>query len=275
MRAIRLVPGPAQDVAVKGLYLDPRLPAAPGKPFIYGNFLSSLDGRIAVGGGPDARVPERLTSAADLRLLCELQAQADCLITHGGYLRALAAGTLGNILQVGAAADTADLAAWRAQQGLPAQPDIVVASASLQFPVPEFVDQRRQRFIVVTTSQAPAERVSRLENRGCPVIRIGGGPWVEGAALIRALQQFNYRRIYLLAGPLVLHTMLQHGQLDRLYLTIRHQIIGGEDFHTMVRGPLLGDAGALVLRELYLDDAAPDGQLFAVFEPRTVPADVA
>jgi len=59
------------------------------QPFVYSNFVSSLDGRIAVveaqTGG--SYVLEDLTSGHAWRLFQELQAQADCMVTHGGYLR--------------------------------------------------------------------------------------------------------------------------------------------------------------------------------------------
>lgn len=60
-------------------------------PFVYGNFVSSLDGRIALmdTAGGESYLPEALTNPNDLRLFFELEAQADCLITHAGYLRFL------------------------------------------------------------------------------------------------------------------------------------------------------------------------------------------
>src|SRR5678816_3225459 len=88
--------------ALEGLYLEQRLHelGTVAAPFVYGSFVSSLDGRIALAepGSPD--VLEGLASPNDFRLFQELHAQADCLITNAGYLRALAQGRLGNVLQV-------------------------------------------------------------------------------------------------------------------------------------------------------------------------------
>ena len=60
-------------------------------------FLSSLDGRIALEDVSQSTtyIPKHLTTASDFRLFMELHAQADCLITHGGYMRALSEGRLG------------------------------------------------------------------------------------------------------------------------------------------------------------------------------------
>ncbi len=49
----------------------------------------------------------------------------------GGYLRALSEGRLGNILQI----RDKDLVAWRRNNDLKAQPAVIIASASLNFPM--------------------------------------------------------------------------------------------------------------------------------------------
>src|SRR5689334_18155537 len=90
----RLFPPPAVDVPLRGLYLAHRLHEAARErtPFIYADFVSSLDGRIAIGDAQSggSKVPRTLATRNDLRLLLELHAQADCLVTHSGYLRAIA-----------------------------------------------------------------------------------------------------------------------------------------------------------------------------------------
>ena len=101
--ALQLYP-PAEpnerQVVLDGLYLEHALHrrGEPGKPYIYGNFVTSLDGRIAMRTDEgQAYTPPSLTTDGDWALFRELQAQADCLVTHGGYLRALARGELDDI----------------------------------------------------------------------------------------------------------------------------------------------------------------------------------
>lgn len=269
-QVVRLFPAPAQALTAHGLYLDQPLrhAGAAEKPFVYANFLSSLDGRIALGDDLRSTVPDDLVSALDLRLLLELQCQADCLVTHGAYLRAWAEGRLGNVLQVGADDSNRDLARWRSRNSLAPQPDVVILSASLEFPIPAALGSGGQRIVIVTVQQAPAERVAAWEARGYTVLRAGAGRWVEAAALMRHLTALEYRRVYLLAGPRLFHSMLSQQQVHRVFVTLRHRIIGGHEFHTMARGEALGEPGELALRELYLHDAADAGsQWFAVFEP--------
>ncbi len=268
-----LFPVPQAEVPVRGLYLDHglhRLGTATD-PFVYGNFLTTLDGRIALGDG-DGRTatPAAMRSDNDLRLLLELQAQADCLVTHGGYLRDLAAGRLDNILQVGITAGAEDLADWRARQRLPPQPDIVIASASLDFPLPDRLRRSDQRVMIATGAGADQRAVARWREAGLEVLSAGVGTEVEGGPLVEALGRRGYRQLYLLAGPLMLATMVAQGRLRRLYLTVTHQLVGGDHFATLFRGPPLTGACSLQLRSLYLDSQQPEGasQWFAQFESK-------
>ena len=239
-------------------------------PFVYGNFVSSLDGRIALLD-PETSItclPAHLTSANDFRLFLELHAQADCLITHGGYLRALAAGRLGNILQVGAHPQHTDLSDWRKNMGLNSQPALIVVSTSLNFPIPDCIEAQQQTLYIATTEQADTKKVQSLEQRGFHVFIAGQGQRVEGTPLIQALSDFGYQCIYLIAGPLILETMLRDAQLSRLYLTLTHQILGGQRFHSLISGPELNPAGQLSLSHLYYDSGVQNqpGQFFARYE---------
>jgi riboflavin biosynthesis pyrimidine reductase len=251
---------PAQNI-----YLNQRLHEAGSSesPFVYGSFVSSLDGRIAVvePGNPDQDVLKDLTGATDFRLFQELQAQADCLITHSGYLRALAAGRLGNVLQIKAA----DLIDWRKQNGLALQPAIVIASASLDFPLHPSIAEHRQPLFIATGKRADTARVQALREQGHQVLITGETATVAGGPLVRALGERGYRSLYLLAGPSMLETMLRDRKLSRLYLTIRHRLLGGEHFSTLIQGSRLNGAGQLALRTLYHD--ADGAQWFAQFEP--------
>ncbi|RME52690.1 MAG: pyrimidine reductase, partial [Caldilineae bacterium] len=72
----------------------------PGRPFVYANFVVSLDGRIAVpaADGQGLIVPKQIANERDWRLYQELAAQADLIISSGRYLRDWAAGRAQEIL---------------------------------------------------------------------------------------------------------------------------------------------------------------------------------
>ena len=272
---VQLFPLPARKRRLEGLYLNESLPLpATGVPadapaLVYANFVTSLDGRIAVtDAGGAARLPEGLTNPRDFRLFRELQAHADCLVTHGGYLRALASGALGNVLQVGHGAGGEGIARWRADRGMAAQPAVAILSASLDLPIPDSPAAHGQPVHVLTTATAPRDRIEALGEAGFEVVVTGPGPWVRGRDAVEVLAARGYRRLYLQTGPRMLEAALRDGVLSRLYLTIGHRVVGGERFDTMLRGAVLGEAGAVRLCALYLDEAAGGeyGQFFACFE---------
>lgn len=269
---LQLFPVPHETLALQGLYLSRchHQSSSAEKPFVYANFVTSLDGRIALHNDrlDEAYVPDALTNPNDFRLFLELHAQADCLITHGGYCRDLAAGKLGNILQVGVQPGAEDLPDWRKQQALSAQPDIIIASASLDFPMPDFIDPAQQRIMIATGKQADENRVREWQARGFEVLFAGKKRNVEAAPLVNSLSKAGYQSLYLIAGPQMLETMLQQQQLSVLYLTQTHQILGGDCFHTPIPGITAGPYGKLQLQSLYYDIPAGQtaGQLFSQFE---------
>jgi riboflavin biosynthesis pyrimidine reductase len=266
----RLYPPPYEEVPLAGLYLQWRLHrlGTPEAPFVYANFLSSLDGRIAL---EDARgrtyLPRTLTTPDDFRLFLELQCQTDCLITHGGYLRSLAEGRLGNILQIGAHPAGRDLVRWRLEQGLSAQPAVVIASATLDFPMPDSIRAHGQACHIATVAGADPARAEYWRGQGYEVWQAGSGNLVNGAELTQILGERGYRSLYLIAGPHMLDTMLRNGRLGRMFQTITHQLMGGEFFRTLLPGPELGISGHLRMLSLYYDPASTNGagQWFAQF----------
>lgn len=270
---LRLYPLPAQTVELSGLYLEHRLfeRGTKNRPFVYANFLASLDGRIAVEDllTGETYLPKVLTTPADFRLFLELLAQADCLITHGGYLRALTQGKLGNVLQVDAHPLGEDLAEWRRRHGLSSQPAVAIASASLDFPIPPELRRCGQKVYIFTGEAADPIKVASWQKEGYPVFFAGRTAWVEGKAIVEALSALGHKTIYLIAGPRMLDTIVRDGCLSRLYQTISHQLLGGEAFRTMVPGgPLLREQGHLKLCALYYDPEGPVvGQWFSWFEP--------
>ena len=272
MQIVELYPQSGRERSLVGTYLSEGLHqlGTPETPFVYANFVSSIDGRIAVveAHTNESYTLDELASGHDWRLFQELQAHATCLVTHGGYLRALAEQKFGDILQVGISKEAQDIGEWRHANGLTRQPAVAVVSTTLDFPLPESLQAHGQPVHILTTSAAPAERVRAWERRGYPVVVTGDGDVVKGEAMVRAVGALGYERLYLLTGPKMLETVIRDGVLSRLYLTMTHQVVGGEAFHTLVSGPALGDAGRMRLRSLFYDKEAPKGtgQWFAAFD---------
>jgi len=273
MPVTRLFPSPQRDFPLEGLYLDHDLYSKghTGKPFVYSNFITSLDGRIAIASEARAThvVPTATTNPRDWRLYQELAGQADLLVTSGRYFRQSLLGEAQDELPLGSRQAFDDIREWRSARGLAQQPDIAIMSSSLKIPLATLDPYRARRIYVVTGEEADPGRVATLQDNGIVVIRAGSGIKVNGRRMLDELARHGYRSIYAIAGPAVFHTLLQSRIVDRLYLTITQQILGGDSYDTLSRGELLEPARGMRLIGLCHDPHAPidAGQLLAIFEP--------
>lgn len=259
---LQLYPPPAREHPLSGTYLAHDLrqvTAARARPFVYANFVTSLDGRIAVadvrGGG--LIVPKATANPRDWRLFQELAVQADIVISSGRYLRDYAAGKAQEILRVYDDPQFADLLDWRRAHNLPAQPAIAVISGSLDFPIPAPLTAGGRQVIVFTTAQADPQRVEQLAAQGVPVV--AGTHTVTGDQLVHAMAGRGFHTIYSAAGPRVLHLLLAGGVLDRLYLTLAQRLLGGTPFASILEGPRLDPPVGLRLHGVHFDPAGVDG----------------
>ncbi len=269
----RLFPPSDKPYPVKGLYLEHGLHrlGRPGQPFVYSNFITSLDGRIAVAGAGRSshEVPAAIANVRDWRLYQELAGQADLLITSGRFLRQAAAGEAQARLPIGCEAAFSDIIEWRREQGLVDQPDIAIVSSSLDIPVDALEKYRDRRVMVITGDQAADDKARQFTEPGIDIIPAGSGRRADGRKMIDALGDRGYRSIYSVAGPGVFHTLVEANVLDRLYLTMTHQLLSGEAYDTLTAGAGLSPARGMQLVSLYHDTSAPAGasQWFTVFEP--------
>ena len=259
----QLFPTPAREVTLTGLYLGHELRGqheALGRPFVYTNYVTSIDGRIAIPRptGQGMMVPQATSNDRDWRLFQELAVQADCIISSGRYLRDYVEGKAQEILRAYDEPRFADLGRWRAARGLSRYPDLAVVSGSLDFPIPPFLTQEGRQVVVITHGAANRERVARLEDAGARVV-VAGESEVRGRTAIAALGELGYRTIYMATGPRVHHLLLADDALDRLYTTVAHRLLGGQPFSSLVEGDVLQPAIGLRLHTLYFDPHALDG----------------
>jgi riboflavin biosynthesis pyrimidine reductase len=275
----QLYPLPSQERPLKGTYLAHQLrrfSQASGNAFVYSNFITSLDGRIAIPhpSQPGLMVPKDTANDRDWRLFQELAVQADLIISSGRYLRDWADGRAQEILRVDDP-EFADLKAWRLEQGLSPQPDIAVISGSLRFPIPDVLTAGGRKVVVFTTADPDPERVKEIEAEAGQVI-VAGEESVAGDRMVRHMTDLGYRTIYSAAGPKVLHLLLAGGVLDRLYLTYANRLLGGESYASIVDGNLLAPPVDMNLDAIYFDPHALNslGQLFVTYHRAAVPREV-
>ena len=259
---------------LEGLYLSSELRnlVSENYVYVYSNFITSLDGRIAVAHTETGEpvIPQDTANSRDWRLLLELAAPADAIITSGRYLRQLDQDQA----QAPPPFDDktpADIMTFRERLGLPSQPALVIVSNSLELPVKQLHHYRGDRTVIVATSEASMSRKKKqLINEGITVIPAGKSS-VDGKLLVEALQQLNLKLVYSIAGPAVMHMLLEARVLQRLYLTTVLRVLSGTDYTTMASGSQLDPPYDFRLTELFLDNNGPDGvqQLLQVFDRRT------
>lgn len=266
-----LYPQPVHQRPLVGTYLGHNIreiSLADGKTSVVANFVSSLDGRIAIRESQTSNmvVPNNIANSRDWRLFQELAAQADLIISSGRYLRDWANNRAQEILRVDDP-EFADLKEWRLAQNLSPQPDLSIVSRSLNFPMPEVLTAGGRKVIIFTTANPDMRRVRKIESNGAQVFEAGDES-VSGRLIVEQLTELGYRTIYSAAGPKILHLLLKDDVLDRLYLTYANRLIGGESFSTILEGELISPAVGMTINSVYLDPHGLDGfgQLFVSYD---------
>ena len=268
----RLYPAPPVERPIKGAYLahDVRALASLDRPFIYANFVSSLDGRTSQIDRESGRIrpPRAISSEDDWRLYRELAAQADAVVTSSSRLTAMLAEGRDEIECVEGLAE-GDVGAWRSERGLPPQPSCIVLGKTFDFPVESLLAKRRCDLVLMMGALADRRLAAQLRDSGIDV-RFGDHRWVLAGDVVAMARARGFRTLYLIGGPDVLYTMLDAALLDRLYLTQALVTIGGRDYDTLVRGDLLMPPPDFRLHELHLRAATDDAPeiLFASYGAR-------
>jgi len=265
---------PCQDThpRVPGLYLAHRLDqrGKPGHPFVYTNYVLSLDGRIALKypHSEHISIPPTITSDIDWRLYQELAAQADVLLTSGRYIRELAAGKTQSCPPIGE--NFPDLIDWRLEQGMEAQPALVILSRSLDLPLDKVLPTLKRTVYVATGPEADKRKLAAVAATGVPILLLGEKSEVDGCQLVEELGGMGYRSIYAIAGPAILDTLLRANQVDRLYLTQVHTLLGGQHYTTLLESAVLELEARFDLEALYFEkgDKLKQAQFFAVYNKK-------
>jgi riboflavin biosynthesis pyrimidine reductase len=178
------------------------------RPFVYVNFVSTLDGRAAVAGRTGA-----LGSEADLEMLLELRTMADALLIGSGTLRAEGYARL-----VG----SPERRAAREAAGLEADPPAVLISRGLDLPWDAGLFAAPEQPVIVYTGAdgEPPEVAAPVE-----VVRL---EVPSPAAALADLRRRGVRALACEGGPHLFGSLLADGLVDELFLTIV-PVLTGED----------------------------------------------
>lgn len=203
----------AGDPGAAGLIADlAACYAYPDGVWVRANMVTSLDGAIAVDGRSGG-----LSGAADRVLFHVLRSLADVILVGAGTARAEKYGLA-----------KPDRIWPQLRQGRPATPPIAVVTRGISLDLHSQLirgDDSMPRTIVLTTSQAPADRVAAAAKTAHVIV--AGQDEVSAKAAIDALVELGHRRILVEGGPALLGQLVAANLLDELCVTISPLIAGG------------------------------------------------
>jgi riboflavin biosynthesis pyrimidine reductase len=230
-----------------------RLPAPADRPHLFANFVSTLDGVVALGEPGTGGDEISGDSGEDHALMGLLRAVADVIIVGAGTLRAFPR----HVWTPEAIHAPLTEAYRRVRDGLgrgtPALTVLVSASGDLDLSLPVFTGARAP--VAVVTTPAGAERL-RGPRAGSLDLRVVNAPAPLSAAdILEAVAPPPGARILLECGPHLLSTFFEGGRVDELFLTVAAQVAGRRK-----GAPRLG----LVEGAVFLPDRPAWGQLLSV-----------
>lgn len=222
---------------------------------VYGNFVSSIDGIVAIPDVPRSSALISGGDAADRFVVAFLRAAADAVVIGAGTFRAHDGPWTPENAYPEAAEGLADL---RKREGFRGQPTLVVITASGD------VGASRSKLadvVVVTTSEGSA-RLGERATACAEVVELDANGSVDMRQAIAWLSEHGYGRILIEGGPKLMGEALKARIVDELFLTVSPVIVGGGEGQprpTLAAGvefpaetPLVGRLLSLHRKDAYL-----------------------
>ncbi len=213
------------------------------EPRVFANFVSTLDGVVAIPSLPSSNKIVAGGSAADRLLLGLLRACCDVLVIGSGTMAASPRSIW--TAEQGYPPAAAAFAELRQRRGRPPEPEVAVISGSGR------IDPDHPAFaagaIVLTTDAGAARLSGRLPDDAIVAL----GETVDPARAVAALRERGHRLILSEGGPHAIAPFLQAGLVDELFLTISPLLAGrldGDDRLALVEGADLVPGGPLAAR---------------------------
>ena len=202
------------------------VPLRSDRPTVIANFVSTLDGIVALGSGDLSggglisgfHEPDRFVMGL-------LRALADVVVVGAGTVR----GSSGHgwIAEYVHRESAGAFAAWRAAMGLAARPTTLIVTGSGDIPVEHGGLTDPTIPVVIATTPRGAERLrgARLGNH-VAVEAVGSGGALTGDDVISVAESRGARLVLTEGGPHVLGELVRDGVLDELFLTLAPQLVG-------------------------------------------------
>lgn len=212
---IRETPGGAE---VDPLQLQMSYPRGRSdRPWVVGNFVTTIDGAAVVDGGSSA-----INDEDDKAMFGALRAAADFILVGAGTVRAERYGPI--------VLDERRREARR-DAGMEEVPHLVVVTRSLSLdPAAKVFGDPDRRVTVLTVDNAPADRFAAL-SEVADVVRLGGTSPVD------LLHYLRIARVVLCeGGPGLWGQFVAAGLIDEMSLTLAPMMVAGESVR-LAHGP--------------------------------------
>ncbi len=196
-------------------------------PIVYANFVSSIDGVVALTDDPVTNSSDiSLKSSPDRFVMALLRANADCVMVGAATLRHAArhqwtaAGVASEY-----AAELADLR--RRQTGAAMPAPLVIVSASGDVPVQHPALAEPATDVLILTTQRGQDALPALPSDRVRVAAIGAGATLAPEALIAAVRDIlGAQAILCEGGPTLLGSLFGADQVNELFLTVAPHVVG-------------------------------------------------
>jgi riboflavin biosynthesis pyrimidine reductase len=190
-------------------------------PLVVANFVSSLDGVVALEGVAHSSQMISGRSEADRFVMGLLRASADAVLIGAGTMRA-APGSLWTPAYIfpEAAGEFGEL---RRRLGRSGEPRLVVLTG--RGDVDPHHPALESGALVLTTSVGAATLGGRIP-RSCTVVALGGGDEIDLVEVMAAVRSEGHEIVLTEGGPTVLGGLLRAGLLDELFLTLSPILAG-------------------------------------------------
>jgi riboflavin biosynthesis pyrimidine reductase len=191
------------------------------EPCVYANFVSTVDGVVAIPALPNSNEVISGGSKADHFLMGVLRAFAHVVLVGAGVLRASPEGTWQPEKVYPPAADA--FAELRRRLGRPSAPEVAVLTgrASIDPAHPVFAAGA-----LVLTGEPGAERLAPELPEASTLVTLGTGTNFDGRVVVEALRERGHRLILSEAGPHVFGSLLDANAVDELFLTVSPFLAG-------------------------------------------------
>ncbi len=199
----------------------------PERPTVIANFVSSVDGVVALGPSEPAAGGGEISgfSDADRFMMALLRGIADVVIVGAGTVR------VGSRHEWTARrvqpALAGIFAAWRSELRLAPQPTTIVVTASGNLDPAHPGLSAPDVPVIVATTPAGAERLAaRQLPPNMKVEAVGSGDRVPPGAILELVQRTGARLALCEGGPHLFGELLRARLVDELFLTMAPQVIG-------------------------------------------------